>query len=559
MATQATPTIDIRKYLFIIKRRAVLSATIFLTVLTVGVAYCLFWPPMYQASCLVLVQPQKVPTELVQATVTTKIQERLQIITQQVLSRSRLMEIIERFNLYPHMKDKLAPDELAQLMRKDISIKISQKNYFTIEFLYSDPQTVAAVANALAAFFVDSNLRIREEDAVGTARFLSRELERMKSQLQEWEGRITEFKERHLQELPEAQEKNLFIIGQFQNKDVQLSGILQGERTRLDGLEKELGTEQFREEQLKLHREELQRRQGGGGGGVGAKNQEETTSKAIRSELERLLVIYTEDHPDILRLKTHLAKAEATEAEKNAQKAAALLAKGIQPADTPDKDAESVALDSVRQSRERIATRIREHQARIDAVIQERAEVAAEIEQVRKRIENGPAVAERLVELTRGYEALKVAFEKLQGKTLDASLSANLERTQRGEQFEVVDPAEVPDAPFRPSVKRALPASLGLGLALALGLSLGLNFLDTSFTSVGQLERQGNFPVLVVIPPLTTAAERNRKRFWTSLVATCYGAYFLVLLGMVGILVTGRAQAFKNIFLKIFKFFHLVT
>jgi polysaccharide chain length determinant protein (PEP-CTERM system associated) len=536
----------------------VLSATIFLAVVTVGVAYCLFWPPIYQAACLVLVQPQKVPTELVQATVTTKIQERLQIITQQVLSRSRLMEIIERFNLYPHMKDKLPPDELAQLMRKDISIKISQKNYFTIEYIYSDPQVVASVANALAAFFVDSNLRIREEDAVGTARFLSRESERMKGQLQEWEAKITDFKEKHLHELPEAQDKNLYMLGQIQQKDALLDHSINAERTRMDSLEKELGVEQYREQALIVQRQYLEASKASGGA-AGAKNQEETSSKAIRSELERLMVIYTEGHPDILRLKTHLAKAEAAEAEKKAQKDAALKAKGVEPVAGSDQSQDQVALDSVRASKERIAVRIRQHQARIDAVIQERADLAAEADQVRKRIENGPAVAEQLTELTRGYEALKVAFEKLQGKTLEANLSANLERTQRGEQFEVVDPAEVPDSPFRPNITKSLPASLALGLVLALGLSLGLSFLDTSFTSVEQVERQGNFPVLVVIPALTTAAERAAKRFWTTVVVATYGGYFLLLLGLIAILVTGRGPAFKGIFIKMFQFLHLVS
>lgn len=555
MATQATPSIDLRKYLFVLKRRAVLSATIFLLAVTLGAAYCLFWPPMYQSSCLVLVQPQKVPTELVQATVTTKIQERLQIITQQVLSRSRLMEIIERFNLYPEMRDKLTPDELAQFMRKDISIKISQKNYFTIEYLYSDAQTVAAVANALAAFYVDSNLRLREEDAVGTARFLTRELERMKGQLQEWESKITDFKEQHLHELPDAQEKNLYILGQYQNKDAQLAGTLQAERTRMNTLEQDLATEQFRESQLAINRAELERR-GGAGGGAGVKNQEETSSKAIRKELDRLLVIYTDKHPDVVRLKAHLAKAEAAEAEKRAQKLAQLAAKGQKP-NAEDLNPDQVELDSIRASRERIAARTRETQARIDELVKERDEVATQIDTVRKDIQNGPAVAEKLIELTRGYEALKVAYEKLQAKALDANLSANLEHTQRGEQFEVVDPAEVPDSPARPSVKKTLPAALGIGLALALGISLGLNFLDTSFTSVENMEHMGSFPVLVVIPPLNTAAELARKRYWNTVLAAIYGSYTMLLLGLLAILLTGRGPALKKMIMSVLALLHL--
>lgn len=131
--------INIKSYIFLLKRRWILVAPVFLLVLAGGVAYCLFWPPTYEASCLVVVQPQKVPGDIIRPTVTSKIEERLQIITQQVLSRTRLTEIIERFDLYPDKRNKVTPDELAEMMRRDITIKISRKNYFTITFLYATP------------------------------------------------------------------------------------------------------------------------------------------------------------------------------------------------------------------------------------------------------------------------------------------------------------------------------------------------------------------------------------------------------------------------------------
>ncbi len=550
MATAQTSTIDIRKYLFVLKRRAVLSITIFLTVLSVGVAYCLWWPPIYQATCLVLVQPQKVPTELVKASVTTKIQERLQIITQQVLSRSRLMEIIERFNLYPHLRDKLTPDELAQAMRKDVSIKISTKNYFTIEYLYSDAQTVASVANALAAFYVDSNLRLREEDAVGTARFLSRELERVKGQLAEWEKKITDFKEAHLQELPENQEKNVSMLGQMQNREVMVNAMIQAERNRLNAQETELGVLEFRAQYLKIHRARAIQQGVNLAGGAGS--EEEQSSKAIKQQIDKLRIIYTEDHPDIARLKGHMARALAMEAEQKARKDAERKAHPPAPGKEEEKpkDPSDVELESTNLSKERLALRIKEGADRVNQWLAEKAEIAAQAEQAQKHIENGPAVAEKLTELTRGYESLKTSFEKLQAKALEANLSANLERTQRGEQFEVVDPAEVPDSPYRPSVKRAIPASLGLGLALALGLSLGLNFLDTSFTSVEQMERQSNFPVLVVVLPLDTGEEERRKKLWTTVLIVIYGGYFMLLMGLMALLVTGKAAALKALILR---------
>lgn len=545
MATAAT-TVDIRKYLFVLKRRAVLAASVFLLVMTVGLLYCLLWPPVYQAACLVLVQPQKVPSELVQAVVTTKIQERLQIITQQVLSRTRLMEVIERFNLYPQLRDKVAPDQLAQIMRKDVSISISKQNYFTIEFLYSDPQTVAAVANALAAFYVDSNLRLREEDAVGTARFLSREMERMRNQLQEWEGKITDFKEKHLHELPEAQEKNVAVLGQLQAHHTHLNQMVQAERTRINVQEQEQGVLDFREQQIKLRAATVAKATGKGLDSEKLAT-DESSPDIIRSELDRLRVFYTEDHPDVKRLKYQLAVALEKAEAKRKEREARLKAEGRDKELTESE----VEMNSIRQSKERVAKRIVEGAERIKQFQAQQEEILREIDVTQKRIEAGPSVAEQLAELTRGYQALKQAYEKLQNKALDANLAANLERTQRGEQFEVVDPAQEPDSPYRPNVKKTIPAALALALALALGLALGLDFLDTSFTSVEQMERLGNFPVLVVVPALETQEEIRQRTRRTLFFAVTYGAYGLMLLGLTAILFTGRGPALKQLLMKI--------
>jgi uncharacterized protein involved in exopolysaccharide biosynthesis len=433
-------------------------------------------------------------------------------------------------------------------MRKDISIKITTKNYFTIEFLYSDAQIVASVTNALAAFFVDSNLRLREEDAVGTARFLGREMERMKAQLQEWENQITQFKEQHLQELPEAQDKNVALVGQLRLTAQHIQDLVQNELTRVSTYEQELATLEYREQTLAVQRAH-NRSIGAGGSGEG-KNEGDTDPEAIKREIERLLVIYTESHPDVRRLKSHLAKAEAIHNEREAKLRAEALAKGQKP---PDKmpSTEDAELMSVHASKDRAAKRVAEGHARIDMFRQQVADMNEQIDAARRRLENGPAVAEKLNELTRGYEALKTAYEKLQAKTLDANMAANLERTQRGEQFEVVDPAEIPDSPYRPDVKRALPASFGLALVLGLALSLGLNYLDNSFTSVEQMEREGTFPVLVVIPALVTRHEAFRQARLNRIMFITYGAVFLFLVAMIGILVTGRGPTLKKLFLKI--------
>ena len=546
--------IDIKSYLFLLKRRWTMIVPIFLVVLAGGIAYCLFWPPIYEASCLVVVQPQKVPGSIIKPTVTTKIEERLQIITQQVLSRTRLTEIIERFDLYPKMRDKVTPDELAERMRKDITIKISRKNYFTITFLYTNPATVAAVTNALAAFYVDSNLRLREQDAVGTARFLERELKRMRGQLTEWENKISEFKMAHLYELPDSRQDNIRIMDQLRQTEYQTEDLIQRLRVRISFYEQAIINQQRWLEQMKVTKAAERKRGGSGGGSGGSEGAGETEPKAIKKRIEELRVFYTDDHPDIQRLLRHLKKAEALKAEKKAEEEA--KARAAKRLGMTKEQAERDALD---QELQKGRVTIQKYQQRLAMITKEiRAaelkinEGRQKLAQVQERIDNAPAVGEKLNQLSRGYEELKAAYNKLHAKWLEARMSANMERTQRGEQFEVVDPAQVPDAPFRPQVKRAIPVSIGLALALSVGLAFGLNYIDVSYTSASQLERQTGLPVLLVVPCLETPEEHGAIVRRNMIFAAVYGVALLFLLGMTGILMTGRGPALKRMVTALF-------
>jgi succinoglycan biosynthesis transport protein ExoP len=537
---QPAGTIDLRKYLFVLRRRWALCLAVFLLVLAVGIAYCLFWPRVYEATALVVVQPQKVPGSIVKPTVTSKMEERLQIITQQVLSRTRLMEIIDRFDLYPKSRHKAVPDDLAERMRKDIAIKITRKHYFTVSFIYREPKAAASVANALAAFYVDSNLRLREEDAVGTARFLAREMERMRGQLKEWENTLTDFKKAHLHELPGSQDRLIAIAARQSNAIAKIDYHVEVERTRQNGLEFEIADLTFTIENMALKKAQMVKRGEAVGGGEDLSSDD---PEPIRKELESLRVRYTDDHPDVIRLKKKLAIAEA----RHEAKMAKLRAEGKIKEGEGQTSGMELQLGSLKESRAKYAKLVVESKERVKNLLAERKEVEKALAQTRRYIENMPAVAERLQELSRGYDTLNQAYEKLHAKWLEANIAANLERTQRGEQFDVVDPAEVPTSPYRPDINKALPMSIAVALGLAVGLAFGLSYIDTSFTSVEQAERMSELPVLVVMPPLSTQKERTQKRRKLLLMALLYSGFGFVLLIMMGILLTGRAESFKRL------------
>jgi uncharacterized protein involved in exopolysaccharide biosynthesis len=171
---------NIDDYVEILRRRIWYLVIPFLLIMIGTVLYATFAPRIYKASTMILVTPQKVPEDFVRSTVTSGIEERLQSIAQEVMSRTRLEQVISELRLYQNESKKLTREEVVALMQKDIKVELpskrSEKGYFSIGFTGKDPNTVTTVANRLASLFIEENLKLREQQAVGTTEFLASEL-----------------------------------------------------------------------------------------------------------------------------------------------------------------------------------------------------------------------------------------------------------------------------------------------------------------------------------------------------------------------------------------------
>ncbi len=212
---------NIDDYVEILRRRIWYLVIPFLLIMIGTASYVIFAPRLFKASTLVLVTPQKVPETFVHPTVTSRIEERLQSISQEVMSRTRLEQIINDFGLYQNESKNLSREEIVELMQKDIKVELptkkEEKGYFTISYIGKDPNVVTTVANRLASLFIEENLRFREQQAVGTTEFLTSELTAKKARLEELEAAVTQYKKQHMGELPEQRETNLRILEQLQN------------------------------------------------------------------------------------------------------------------------------------------------------------------------------------------------------------------------------------------------------------------------------------------------------------------------------------------------------
>lgn len=525
--------------------------------------YAVYAPREYKAATLIMVTPQKVPEQFVKSTVTSTIEERLQSISQEITSRTRLEQLISEFKLYAEMSKTATKEEIVELMRKNILIEIpkkeKEKSYFTISYIGKDPQVVANVTARLTSSFIEENLKGREQQAQGTSEFMAGELEMTKAKLESQEKILTGFKRQFMGELPEQKEANLRVHEQLQNNYQRVSENLRSAQDRKVVIQKQLAdielmmgsatsrleaaSRESKEEApapvfplifnaspasapVPSSKPEPQPK-------AEAKDPQEVQLEKLKAGLKELELRYAEKHPDIILTKRMIKdlegrvekarlereaeeKARKLEAAKEAEKvkeapaqpAPVIVSQGAPPA-KGDSSKERKIGDTRAEKEEllRLGLRYKEMESQLvatDLEIQrlkeEEVKITAQVGRYRERIENTPLREQAIADMTRDYQNTREAYNSLLQKTQEAGRAENLERRQKGEQFRIVDPARVPEKPFKPDLLKVILVGLFLSIAAGLGTGIFREQMDRSFHDASDLETVMSFRVLANIP-----------------------------------------------------------
>lgn len=471
---------NLTDYLEILRRRVWFIVVPFIIVLLGISVFVIFAPREYTASTLVLVTPQRVPEAFVPTTVTIRIEERLQTIAQEVMSRTRLEQIIKEMRLYEKERKSMSAEEVYALMQKNIKLELPKKRedkgYFNITYTGSDPQVVTAVANRLASLFIEENLKVREQQAMGTTEFLATELTTVKTKLDEQEAQLTEYKKRFMGELPEQRDSNLKIYEQLQ---VQLNRLGESLRAAMD--RKLLLQKQLSEIQAGTDSENLPLKGGkvSGTGPEGAGTYE-SKKETLTRQLQDLRTRYTETHPDVIATKKKLSDLE--------------------------KNRETYNLSKDPHYRE-IKGQLAVTELEIKRLNEEGSQVSKQVAAYRARIEKAPMREQDMAAIMREYHNTKQTYELLLKKSQDAQQAENLERRQKGEQFRVIDPARVPEAPSSPNIPKIYLIGLVLGIGAAFATAFFVEQSDRTFHDAGDLEKTFGLKVLASIPKIEKEQE----------------------------------------------------
>jgi protein tyrosine kinase modulator len=478
-----------------------------------------FLPSVYRSVTLIIVEQPAVPEKLVASNIDLDIQRQLDSITQQILSRTRLIHIIESLNLYSEERKHKSPDDMVEEMRRDIDIELvrgddRKLSAFNIYYSNRNPKMAQLATAELANLFITANSELRQERSANTTNFLGDQLDQARAKLAEQEARVREFKDKHIGELPTQTQSNLQI----------LSGLQTQMTSQEDSLNRAKQQNTYLESLLNQYRAMDRGTKSGEGGSVGLAAIDKELDR-LKAQLADLSSHYTDKHPDVRKTKEQIARTEKMREQ--------IVANMSQPG--PDKATESpvaVPFDLKNAPLLEMESQLHANRAEITSRQSEIKELQGKIYEYQGRLNRAPVMEQQYLDLTRDYETSKANYDSLLSKKNQSEMATDLEKTQQGEHFRMLDPPNLPVRPAKPN--RLMMCGIGLVAGMFLGglAAVGTEFAGGKVYSEREIKNIVPFEIIAEIPALETPDEQAAARRGNVLAAVAAGlVVFCILAG----------------------------
>jgi succinoglycan biosynthesis transport protein ExoP len=473
-------------------------------------------PSTYRSGTLILVEQPSVPAKYVESNIDSDIQHQLDSITQQILSRTRLLRIIDSLGLYAEERKRKSPDDLVEKMRKDIEIELTHSDdrklsSFNIYYASRDPKMAQQATSELANLFITENLEERQKRSENTTSFLEDQLDQARAKLTAQEAKLRVFKDQHLGELPTQTQSNLQI----------LTGLQSQLQANQDSLNRAKQQNTYLESLINQYRAMGTGTKPGEAGPLGLTDIDKQLDQ-LKAQLADLTSHYTDKHPDVRKTKEQISRMEATRAriiaDMNSRPSSSTpepaAASSLDPKTAPVLEMES----QLKANRLEIANR--------DAEIKEEQ---GKINQYQARLNMAPVMEQQYADITRDYDQSKTDYEALLAKKNQSEMSTDLEKTQQGERFRMLDPPNLPVRPYKPNRLMLCGAGLAVGLVLGGGFAFGKETLSGKIYSEREIKKTVPFEVIAEIPPIESVEEESshRRGAWIA------GAAAVVVVGFI--------------------------
>ncbi|HKJ76477.1 MAG TPA: Wzz/FepE/Etk N-terminal domain-containing protein, partial [Gammaproteobacteria bacterium] len=300
-------SLEFRDYLDMLRRRRGTIALVAIVIVVVGIAAALLWPPTYQSTATILIEEQEIPQDLVQSTVTSYANQRIQTIQQRVMTRANLLRIIDKYNLYADERKHDTTEEILDEMQDDIGLNMISADVvdprtgrpttatiaFTVSFQGENPSVVQQVDNELASLYLSENQKTRTEKASDTYKFLTGEAKRVSDHIADVESQLAAFKEKHVNELPDLQQLNLQMMERTQRD--------------LDDTENRINTTGDRISYLQAQLQQTKPYSPTYSDSGQRVLDPESQLRALETQYLTMAAKYSPEHPDVVRLRREIA------------------------------------------------------------------------------------------------------------------------------------------------------------------------------------------------------------------------------------------------------------
>ncbi len=470
----------IKDFKEILKRRKwsiILPASICIGIVA-GVAFIL--PPVFRSTGTILIEEQEIPREYVISTVTSYAEQRVQSISQRIMSSTKLLEIINRFNLYSDLRQTWTIEEVIEKMRKDIKLQMISADVvdrrtgrpttaviaFSISYHGKNPGVVQQVANVLASLYLEENLKAREQQTMGAVKFIEDEMKGVQANLAQYDARIAAYKQKHPYTLPELNPLNIQELERVERNIEQLHIQLHALKEREGSLQTQLAS--IPPDLAHPDKERL---------------------KKLRVDLIYLQNRYSDRYPDVIK-----TKAEIAELEKKLK-----IESGEAIGDKPDNPAYIA-----------VASQLASTRSEIDSLEKQIAAFHVKRDEYHRRIQHSPRVEEGYRALTIERNNLQAKYDDLVKRYMETKVASALEKEQMGERFTLIDPPRMPEKPVSPNILAILLIGCILGIGSGVGVAALQEFSDQSVRSAEVLTRATGFAVLASIPELLNDQDMTR-------------------------------------------------
>jgi uncharacterized protein involved in exopolysaccharide biosynthesis len=557
-------TLDLGDYLSAFKRRRGLIIVVAGIIFILGLIIAFVWPPTYQSSSTILIEAQEVPAELIQSTVTSFAAQRIQVISQRVMTRTNLVEIMDEYGLYKDDRKRKTIEEVLAKMREDISIDMITAEVvdprtgrpaaatiaFTLAFKSESPVQAQKVAGEMTTLFLNENLKSRTEKAAETYDFLTAEANRLKVEITRHETLLAEYKERNLNTLPESRALNEQALARTETEAANIDTQIQTLKERKIYLEGQLP---------------LLNPYSGGAGGVspGAR------LDALRTEYIRLSSRYSPHHPDVTGVKREIkaleretgdyASPDDLMAQINVLQQELATAEQIYTPEHPDVKSLKRQIATLEEELENppasaaskvtpvnpdnpayvnLQTQLAAADSEIRSQTARRIQLMDKITEYEERLLQTPKSEQEYRAITRDLNHASIRYQDIRAKQMTAEVGKEMEKERKGEKFTLIDPAVLPEEPISPN----RPAIVFLSLVLALGAGVGSAAVSESMSSAvrgskGLVALLHTAP-LAVIPYLPNTAETRAQTRKKRVMVFSIAAGIIIMLLLVHFLFT---------------------